>query len=213
MLSVQTHICFITFIFVTHMRHRPLRCTTHSHPVPIFLVYVFPSLGCLLTLVSRRHKLTVFFNMLPHHLPSVFRYTTCSYWSSQHEQQATCYRSPIPKSRSDYRSRRSRRQRRTHSWGISSISSKARRPQGHRPPLRARARPLARPREVAVLDAAATACAQSIPTIFDFDPLRKLDAVLLVQVHSFFALLYIFQVVLDDPECLPARARGHHRGI
>ncbi|KAH9017456.1 hypothetical protein EDB83DRAFT_2528585 [Lactarius deliciosus] len=50
-------------------------------------------------------------------------------------------------------------------------------------------------------------------TIFDFDPLRKLDAVLLVQVHSFFALFHIFQVALDDPECLPARARGHHRGI
>jgi translation initiation factor 3 subunit M len=40
------------------------------------------------------------------------------------------------------------------------------------------------------LDAIATAL--SNPTIFDFDPLFKLDAVLAAQAHPLFALLRIF---------------------
>ncbi|KAH9027549.1 hypothetical protein EDB85DRAFT_2148476 [Lactarius pseudohatsudake] len=59
---------------------------------------------------------------------------------------------------------------------------------GNGPPLRTRTRPLARPRKAAVLDATATACAQSVPTIFGFDPLRNFDTVLAARAHSFFAL-------------------------
>jgi translation initiation factor 3 subunit M len=42
----------------------------------------------------------------------------------------------------------------------------------------------------AVLDAIATAV--SVPSVFDFDPLFKLDAVLAVHSHPLFALLRIF---------------------
>ncbi|KAH9051065.1 hypothetical protein EDB87DRAFT_1582957 [Lactarius vividus] len=50
--------------------------------------------------------------------------------------------------------------------------------------------------QAAAPDAIATAL--SDPTIFDFDPLLKLDSVLAAQEHSFFAPLHISKVVLDD---------------
>ena len=44
--------------------------------------------------------------------------------------------------------------------------------------------------QCSVLDTIATAL--SNPTIFDFDPHFKLDAVLVAQAHPLFALLWIF---------------------
>ena len=54
----------------------------------------------------------------------------------------------------------------------------------------------------------------SNPTIFDFDPVFKLDAVLSAQAHPLFALLRIFlSGGLDDLHASATRARRRCGGI
>lgn len=65
--------------------------------------------------------------------------------------------------------------------------------------------PASQAAQLAALDAIATAV--SDPTIFDFDPLFKLDAVLAAQAHPLFALLRIF--LSGGPDDLRAWQHAH----